>query len=207
MSERRKPSGAAYRRARRERQLEALRREAAKLGAQVLTAGEVEALRRDAAGGRSTASPRLAAILARLPEPTGEPTENIYIASCIATALLVDLVHDPHVDGRERRRVGADLVRTIGMTFSRAQTQAKLREIAARIVPELAEQAGEEIEPGEWTRRRRDAGHPHSEAITAEEWDRLGGAPPHTEPIAPGEWDAHRRGMTRTTVDDGEEPS
>jgi hypothetical protein len=152
---RRQKSGYQKRLRARQKKVEAVRAQADELGMILLAPAEVEQLRRQAASGSSTMSPTLASLLKRIPEPTLEPTANIEFASRVAAALLFDTIRDGALDPRERRRVGADLVRTIGMTYSRALQQHKLEEIAARIVPpDHDDPRSTEIEPGEWARRR-----------------------------------------------------
>jgi hypothetical protein len=157
---------------RRARDLEQAKLLAARHGYELARAGE-HARRGNL--GTSTISPLLQQSLEQLGPPPMKPEFNVAWTNSAAVALLWDTLCDPALEARDRRRVAADLIFKVGATYSRAFQQQKLFEIAKTILPVTeVEPVGEEIEPGEWSRRRQPSHHPLMQAIEPGEWDRLG---------------------------------
>jgi hypothetical protein len=107
-----KPSGAHYRRQRRER-------------------AAAEADRR--AAGVDTRSPMLREMLAQIGPPPLRPVENVAWCNSVAAAMAWDCANDPAVDPRDRRRLTADLLFKCSASYSRAHVEARLQEIARRV--------------------------------------------------------------------------
>ena len=67
-------------------------------------------------------------------EPPQNPTGGIAWANGVAVATLADVIADPLLEPRERRRLVVELTKSIGMTHSRALVEdelAKLRKVHA----------------------------------------------------------------------------
>lgn len=114
MSSGTKPSGAEYKRRRRAQE------EAERQGASTLS------------GIDPAARPDLDAYRKLGPPPKGT-IGVIAWANRIGGLLLHEVVTDPTIDARERRRVGRELIAAIGQTHSKARAEEMQRAIAKRV--------------------------------------------------------------------------
>ncbi len=109
---RKKPSGAQNRKAKR------LREEAARRAA----AGRPEALPETWLAGYS-----------QLGAPPPDTVSRIEWANHACALLLHETLNDPGIEPNERRRVGAELIRTLGMTSVKALYEERLKKLEAKV--------------------------------------------------------------------------
>lgn len=120
-----KPSGAFYRRARKEREKAA------------------------AAADESKQLPR--AVLKRIGRPPDEPTQVLAWANRALSELSYELLRAPGITLPERARQFRELAKAIGMVYPRAEIEELLRQLLAALQGRKETASGmEPLKPGQW---------------------------------------------------------